>query len=121
MLQNLCTQPLTVGNLLGIGEKGFTRIKVKNSIVDLDGDEMTRYHWLRAPYPEALQAPLLLSYLEAMVLLAGLSGMTLRRRSAFRLASILLCVCTHTSLLWLSLYKLCQQQPDLLVTLSLQL
>lgn len=40
---------LTIGNLLGIGEKGFTKIKVKNSIVDLDGDEMTRYRWLRLP------------------------------------------------------------------------
>ena len=28
---------------MAAGEKGLTKIKVKNSIIDLDGDEMTRY------------------------------------------------------------------------------
>ena len=30
-------------DLLNAGDKEFTKIKVKNAIVDLDGDEMTRY------------------------------------------------------------------------------
>lgn len=35
---------LTLATCWAAGEKGFTKIKVKNSIVDLDGDEMTRYY-----------------------------------------------------------------------------
>ena len=37
------TKAMTPDNVLGVGDKGFTKIKVKNSIIDLDGDEMTRY------------------------------------------------------------------------------
>lgn len=38
-----CVHPADTSSAFQPGEKSFTKIKVKNAIVDLDGDEMTRY------------------------------------------------------------------------------
>lgn len=43
VLADICVHPADTSSAFQTGEKNFTRIKVKNAIVDLDGDEMTRY------------------------------------------------------------------------------
>lgn len=73
-----------------IGEKSFTKIKVKNSIIDLDGDEMTRCGLLdNSQSPNSFQVSVLSCPFNFTVLLAGSSGMTSRKRSARMPASVL--------------------------------
>ncbi len=43
LLADTCVHPADTSSACQPGEKSFTKIKVKNAIVDLDGDEMTRY------------------------------------------------------------------------------
>ena len=43
LLADTCVHPADTSSACQPGEKSFTKIKVKNAIVDLDGDEMTSY------------------------------------------------------------------------------